>query len=221
MSNELTTAEAATLRGCEGVIERGKKTFIEVGNALATICDDRLYRATHATFGEYMQDRWGWTDRFARMQIAAAEVVENIKKRNPGSEKLPILPTSEKQARALAKLPAAEQAEAWGEAVEAACGEQPKAKQVKQAVEKRQAEKAPKNGAESWSETVIADPYRKFTRAIDDFCNEIVAGYEKRIEKKGASEKSKRARDSLETCRRQCLNFIDAAKAKYLEWVKV
>ena len=37
----------------ELVIERGLKTFVEVGAALLGIRDGRLYRETHATFEDY------------------------------------------------------------------------------------------------------------------------------------------------------------------------
>lgn len=46
----LTQADTERLKELESVIERGTKTFIEVGYALAEIRDQRLYRQTHATF---------------------------------------------------------------------------------------------------------------------------------------------------------------------------
>ena len=44
MTNALTTTEIAELSKQEAIIKRGLKTFIDVGNALAVIRDERLYR---------------------------------------------------------------------------------------------------------------------------------------------------------------------------------
>ncbi len=50
--------EASTLAECEAVIEKGMDTFLEVGNALLRIRDERLYRVGFSTFQEYCQARW-------------------------------------------------------------------------------------------------------------------------------------------------------------------
>lgn len=42
----------------EETVEHGRDTFIEVGKALQEIRDERLYRSTHVSFGDYLQDRW-------------------------------------------------------------------------------------------------------------------------------------------------------------------
>lgn len=74
MSNEL----ADRLESCEAVIERGMKTFMEVGQALAEIRDSRLYREQHETFEDYCADRWGFTASRARQIIGASETVTNV-----------------------------------------------------------------------------------------------------------------------------------------------
>jgi hypothetical protein len=58
------------------VIERGRQTFIEVGNALAAIRDGRLYQATHRSFEAYCRERWGMSRTHADRQIAAARRAE-------------------------------------------------------------------------------------------------------------------------------------------------
>ena len=70
--------DCSRLAELETVIERGKQTFVEVGQALMGIRDGRLYRETHATFEAYCQKRWGFTHRFANLQIAAATVSGNL-----------------------------------------------------------------------------------------------------------------------------------------------
>ncbi|NJL33925.1 MAG: hypothetical protein HC893_08770 [Chloroflexaceae bacterium] len=47
------------LERCEQIIERGLKTFFEVGAALVRVRDLKLYRVEHRTFEAYCQERWG------------------------------------------------------------------------------------------------------------------------------------------------------------------
>lgn len=67
-----------TLESCEAVIERGLATFVEVGNALLTIRDRRLYRQSHDTFEDYCRERWGFVASRARQLIGAAESVTAV-----------------------------------------------------------------------------------------------------------------------------------------------
>jgi len=70
---QLTKAEAKALADCEDTIARGCRAFIEVGNALATIRDSQLYRQTHATFEDYVKERWPFGKAYAYRLIGAAE----------------------------------------------------------------------------------------------------------------------------------------------------
>jgi hypothetical protein len=72
----LTKADTARLKELEAVIQRGTKTFIEVGLALAEIRDLRLYRQTHATFEAYCAEQWGWTRQRSYQLMNAATVVK-------------------------------------------------------------------------------------------------------------------------------------------------
>lgn len=98
-SLEMVIAAGATpsnlsLPELEQVIERGQKTFIEVGRALMEIRDRRMYRETHATFEAYCGERWGWTRDYADKHIDAVHV----------NDALPTTvgkPTNEAQARAM------------------------------------------------------------------------------------------------------------------------
>lgn len=62
----------------EEVIERGLKTFIEVGKALQEIRDSRLYLHGYSTFDAYCRDRWGWDRVNAHRYVEAAVVVEAL-----------------------------------------------------------------------------------------------------------------------------------------------
>lgn len=114
MAALLDLREVAALAECEAVIDRGLRQFYEVGAALVTIRDARLYRATHATFEDYCHERWGLGRRTAYQLIDAAGVVESVRH---GAQ---ILPANERQARPLIKVPAEERPEVWAEAVETA-----------------------------------------------------------------------------------------------------
>ncbi len=109
-TNDELTRMAAALAECERVIERGLKTFIEVGHALARIREERLYRETHTTFEAYCRDRWEFDASRARQLISAAKTVTVV---TVGGQPAPI---SERVARELRR--AGDKApEVWAETV--------------------------------------------------------------------------------------------------------
>lgn len=112
--NALTVIEQGTLEHYEAIIERGLGTFIEVGEALTSIRDARLYRAEYDTFEDYCRLRWGMAARHANRLIGAAEVVANLGPMGP------ILPTSERQTRPMVGLDPEAQREVWERAIDTA-----------------------------------------------------------------------------------------------------
>lgn len=129
----LSTVEQTALVRCEAEIEEGKAIFMKVGNALARIRDERLYRVTHGTFEKYCQDRWGFSRQYAAALCRATEVVKNL-----GLETncLPE-PATEGATRPLTKLPKEQQAEAWQAAVESSPTGKPTAREVEKIVQER------------------------------------------------------------------------------------
>ena len=115
-----------TLAACEQVIERGLKNFVEVGSALLSIRDQRLYKETHKSFESYCRERWQMTKTNANRLVQGAEVAVNL-------TPMGVIPTSERVARPLTGLKPEQQVEAWSNAVEAAGGT-PAAKDVEAAV---------------------------------------------------------------------------------------
>jgi len=118
---DLTISDRADLDRLETTINRGLRTFVEVGQALAEIRDRRLYRDTHDTFEDYCRGRWEMSRRRAYQLIDASSTIENV---NHGSQPTP---TSERQVRPLTTIrdedgnPDPEkQREVWGRAVESA-----------------------------------------------------------------------------------------------------
>ncbi len=106
---ELSLDEQDELRRCELIIERGLKTFFEVGAALARVRDLRLYRTTHATFEAYCHARWDFSKTYANNLIAATSVRENLT-----TIVVKQLPANEAQARPLTRLHDPEQQrEVW------------------------------------------------------------------------------------------------------------
>jgi hypothetical protein len=98
-TEELSSTQQDVLRACEQVIEKTQRSFVECGNALAKIRDERLYRTSHDNFETYCQERWGWGRARAAQLIEAASVVSDLPK------KLLTIVNNEGQARALAAVP--------------------------------------------------------------------------------------------------------------------
>jgi phage N-6-adenine-methyltransferase len=123
----MTQIERTALVEYEAVIAKHVHGFRQVGAALMAIRDQRLYRTTHGTFEQYCAQRWSLSSRHVNRQIEAAVAVEQM---GPVGPK----PASERQVRELLAAPPEDRDEAWGEAVEAAGGEQPTSSQVRAAV---------------------------------------------------------------------------------------
>ncbi|HZL06083.1 MAG TPA: DNA N-6-adenine-methyltransferase [Coriobacteriia bacterium] len=106
----LTSDAARMLTDCEQIIERGLATFVEVGQALLRIRDERLYRESHKTFEAYCRERWGMNRAHAYRQIEAAKIAGVL---SPIGD----TPASESVARELVPLleDEADLAETWRE----------------------------------------------------------------------------------------------------------
>lgn len=133
---KLTGFERIALKDCETKIERGLKTFYEVGASLLEIRNQKLYRGTHETFEDYCEERWGFSKRHCNRLIAAAKVAENLG---------PIGPVpNESQAREIARLPDDQQSGAWTDTIERCGGvENVTAAEVKKTVDLWSADNEP------------------------------------------------------------------------------
>jgi hypothetical protein len=98
----LSHLEAAIESGMESV-ERG---WNKAWRSLQEIRNNRLYRATHATFADYCKERWGKSNRYINMLISAGEMQDSL------SDLGTWVPTQEKHLRQLASLNPEQQAEA-------------------------------------------------------------------------------------------------------------
>lgn len=105
----LTPLEQDELSRCEAAITRGLQTFFEVGAALVTIRNQRLYRAEYATFEAYCRERWEMGRNYMNKIVAAHEVVAHLGTIVPKNQ----LPANESQVRPLVKLDPAQQRTTW------------------------------------------------------------------------------------------------------------
>ena len=107
----LNIDESHELERCEVVIKQGLQTFIEVGQALMTIKEKRLYRISFKTFEDYCVERWSISRPRAFQLIEAANVISGL------STIVDILPKTESQVRPLTSLEPEIQKEVWTEVV--------------------------------------------------------------------------------------------------------
>jgi len=135
----LNQMEAARLRDLETTIRAGISTFAAVGEALTEIRDNRLYRASDKTFGDYTERVWGFSRQRAQQLIGGAEVAQKL-----GAVGLEV--STEREARELkgtAKIVQAlepEMQQAVAQYLKSATGsERPTTSQVKAAAEVAQA----------------------------------------------------------------------------------
>lgn len=141
---QLNAHETTRLAHCEAVIERGIKTFVTVGSALAEIRATALYRATHQSWGDYLAERWQMTRQRAH-QLEAATVVSRILRDADTSTEVDapraVEPATERQVRPLARLRDKPEAvnRAWQKAVASSEG-MPSPQHVEQAVAEVEAE---------------------------------------------------------------------------------
>lgn len=105
----LNSAEQDQLNLCETIIEKGYNTFIEVGNALFEIRNNKLYREKHSTFEEYCKHKWQIKRQRAYELMDAASIVNTLSEiSDKKSDEFKIFPTiniRESHAVALGKIP--------------------------------------------------------------------------------------------------------------------
>ena len=76
--HQLEVRQIRGLQELEAIIEKGQRTFLEVGKALREIRDGRLYKKSYSSFEEYCQMRWGMARRTAYNYIEAVDYVESV-----------------------------------------------------------------------------------------------------------------------------------------------
>jgi len=141
MSTDTAITAVATTRSLaalERVIERGIKTFQEVGEALMEIRDRSLYIVEFVSFEEYCLERWGFASARARQLISAAKVAQTV-------EISTVL--NEGQAKALGQV-SAENRQAVYDAAVKVTGGMPTAKAIQEAAREIEGYDKPKKDPE-------------------------------------------------------------------------
>ena len=105
----LNSAEQEQLVLCETIIEKGYNTFIEVGNALFEIRNNKLYREKHSTFEDYCKQKWQIKRQRAYELMDAASIVNTLSEiSDKKSDEIKVSPSiniRESHAVALGKVP--------------------------------------------------------------------------------------------------------------------
>ena len=89
-----------TLEENEEIIERGLRSFIEVGKALKEIRDNKLYEKKYGKgigWASYLRQRWDMSGPLATRLILASETISQLKTVN----KFTVLPDRETQVTSL------------------------------------------------------------------------------------------------------------------------
>lgn len=166
---EKTLAEPdAALVECEAVIERGLKSFVEVGQALARIRDEDLYKQLGYTrFEDYCRERWDLKRSYAYETIEASQTVRSLSG-IPDTH----IPTNPGQARELLGLAPGEAQEVM-QAAHEATGGKITAKAIKQAREEYESEEEPQYPARPVDEQHFAR-VNAADRKIHELLNEFI-----------------------------------------------
>jgi hypothetical protein len=104
LKQQAFVSELDHLRHCEAIVDKGKSTFLEVGNALLEIKTGKLWKhadapdgeAGYASFDDYCQRKHQFTKNYANRLIGGVELVKTMP---IGTE------INEAQARELRKVP--------------------------------------------------------------------------------------------------------------------
>ena len=108
--------------------------FVEAGDAFQLIRDQRLYKHNYSDFDAYCQERWGYTRRRVDQICSGALAWHELE----ASERINILPTSERQIRELSRVEPEQRIDTWADAVESSAAGQPTFTEIQQAVRRVQ-----------------------------------------------------------------------------------
>ncbi len=124
-ANPLTAARAEgklrpkdqiELEALEATIRAGWTTFMEVGNALATIREKRFFKPKYGSIEEYALREFGYSRAYAYSLMDSAEVSAQLS----AIADIEVRPVNEAQCRELIRVPKDKRAAAWTKVVEGA-----------------------------------------------------------------------------------------------------
>jgi hypothetical protein len=74
----LTEVDLKRREQLESILQRGSMLFVDIGNALYEIRENRLYRDEFSSFDAYCREKWGWSKAHSNRLVEAASVVRRI-----------------------------------------------------------------------------------------------------------------------------------------------
>ena len=104
----LSEFEQIEYQACQAVLMMNSRSFVDIGQALATIHNDKLYRVEFQRFEDYCRINWGFSGRNASHLMAAAQFFTHL--RTIGSSRQP---DNERQLRPLVPLTPEQVKLAW------------------------------------------------------------------------------------------------------------
>jgi hypothetical protein len=111
----LSEVERLNFQACEAILALGWQSVLDMGQALAQIRDERLYRDEFGTFEDYCRRKWEYSRRQVDRWISAAQVVARL--RPNWSHRLP---NNESQLRPLVSLTPEQAESVWKRVTERA-----------------------------------------------------------------------------------------------------
>ena len=165
----LTKEETRRYEELTGIIEKGSKIFVDVGDALLEVRDRKLYRGEFSSFEAFVKKNFGFTKAYSYRLISGAQYFHEIEKRSPiGDGSRRVLPVNEAQVRPLYQLTSEDdRVKAWQHAAEAAPpGRPPTAALVSAAVKKSLADQSAAEEPESVAKKMVDDANAEFEDAI-------------------------------------------------------
>jgi hypothetical protein len=179
----LNIEESHELERCEVVIKQGLQTFIEVGQALMTIKEKRLYLISFKTFEDYCLEKWAISKPRAYQLIDAANVIIGL------STIVDVLPKTESQTRPLVGLEKDVQIAVWNDVVHESIIDNKKitAKMVEQKAEQYKEINEIISGAEKYPMFAISTPEELLKKA-KEVAKERAEVKRQIIDQKGSTE---------------------------------
>lgn len=132
MTTAMSKQDAARLKELEAIVDKNLRSLHHVGTALMEIRDSKLYRDTHKTFQQYVEERFSISRPRAYQLIDACTLVDKMSTTvDKNTPSFPVL--NERQARALIAVPEEQREEVVQRAKERAGGNGLTARAIREA----------------------------------------------------------------------------------------
>ena len=118
----MNTVQISRFNELEQIIEKGLRTFIDVGRCFVEIKESGLYKEKYRTFSDYCDQRWGFSLNYAEKLMRTVRTEDVIRGGSSDSSTIVRVPENESQSRELNILSDEDKQAAWAESVKTAPG---------------------------------------------------------------------------------------------------